>query len=163
MGLFDPQEAPAKRYFGTFYTLLGSQQVQSFLGVKSDSVSDNPVAQDHFPNLREFISWAIGTKKTPPVVNSRKQQELDAVLSSPSALQHFRLRRDLEAALLYTEFNAKEISAKLLTAAYGIEECLPKLFDVREDTGVLNAIKTLENAYEKLKRNTEQPQTAKSR
>jgi transposase-like protein len=162
-GLFDPQEAPAKRYFGTFYTLLGSQQVQNFLGVKSEPVTADPIERDNLPNLKEFIGWAIGTKKSPPIINSRKQQELDAVLSSPSALQHFRLRHDLEAALLYTEFNAKEISAKLLTSAYGIEECLPKLFDVREDSGVVTAIKALENAYEKLKRNTVEPQVTKSR
>jgi transposase-like protein len=163
VGLFDPQDAPAKRYFGTFYTLLGSQQVQNFLGVKSEPVTENPVEQNQLPNLKEFISWVIGTKKAPPLINSRRQKELDAVLSSPSALQHFRLRGDLDAALLYTEFNAKEISSKLLSSAYGIEECLPKLFDVREDPAVVNAIKALENAYEKLRRNTEEPQNAKPR
>jgi hypothetical protein len=163
VGSFDPQEAPAKRFFGTFYTLLGSQQVQSFLGVKPDPVTDSPVDKDHLDNLAEFIGWVIGTKKKPPVINSRKQKELDAVLSSPSALKHFRLRGNLEGALLYTEFNAKEISDKLLTSAYGIEECFPKLFEVREDPGVLNAIKALDKAYEGLKRNTEEPQNAKQR
>jgi hypothetical protein len=163
VGLFDPEEAPAKRYFGTFYTLLGSQQVQNFLGIRSEPITDVPVDKDHLANLGEFIGWAIGTKKKPPLVNSRKQQELDAVLSSPSALQHFRARGDIEASLLYTEFNAKEISAKLHTSAYGIEECLPKLFDVRSDSSVLSAIRDLDNAYAKLKRNTEDPQHSKSR
>jgi len=161
-GLFDPQEAPAKRYFGTFYTLLGSQEVQKFLGLKSDPVAENPVPKDKLPELAEFISWVIGTKKKVPVVNSRKQQELDAVLSSPSALRHFRSRRDLDAALLYTEFNAREISDKLLSAAYGIEECLPKLFDVRKDPNVVGAIGALDVAYQKMKRNTEEPQNAKA-
>jgi hypothetical protein len=162
-GKFDPKEAYAKRYFGTFYTLLGSQQVQSFLGLTSDPVTENPVPQSRLSNLEEFISWSIGTKKEPPVINSRKQKELAAVLSSPPALQYFRLRRDIDAAVLYTDYNAKEISEKLLTAAYGIEECLPKLFDVRQDTGVLRAIEALENAFKKLKRNTEETQTTKAR
>jgi hypothetical protein len=163
VGSFDPQEAPAKRFFGTFYTLLGSQQVQNFLGVKPEPVTDSPVDKEHLDNLGEFIGWVIGTKRKPPVVNSRKQKELDAVLSSPSALQHFRLRGNLDSALLYTEFNAKEISAKLFTSAYGIEECFPKLFEVREDPGVVNAIKALDKAYEGLKRNTEEPESAKQR
>jgi hypothetical protein len=160
-GKFEPKEAPAKRYFGTFYTLLGSQAVQDFLGLKSDPISLNPVPEDHLSRLQEFVSWSIGTKKDPPIVNSRKQQQLDAVLASASALQYFRLRRDIDAAVLYTDYNAKEISEKLLTAAYGIEECLPKLFDVRKDPKVVAAIKEVENAYKKLQRNTEEAQAVK--
>lgn len=118
---------------------------------------------DHLPQLEEFIGWSIGTKAVPPVVNSRKQQKLNAVLASPSALQHFRLRRDLDAALLYTEYNAKEISAKLLNAAYGIEECLPKLFDVRDDAAVVSAIETLNAAHKKLQINVAEPKAPKAR
>jgi hypothetical protein len=161
-GLFEPQDAPGKRYFGTFYTLLGSLEVQTFLGIRSEPVNENPVGKDDLPKLGEFIGWVIGTKKQPPIVNSRKQRELDAVLSSPSALRYFRSRRDLDAALLYTEFNAKEIQDKLLSSAYAIEECLPKLFDVRRDAGVVGAIEALDIAYQKLKRNTEEPQNAKA-
>lgn len=163
VGKFDSKEAPTKRYFGTFYTLLGSQEVQTFLCLKSDPITANPVPNDRLSQLQEFISWSIGTKKDPPVVNSRKQQQLDAVLSSPSALRHFRLRRDLDAALLYTEYNAKEISAKLLNAAYGIEECLPKLFDVRDDAGVVSAIEALDAAYKKLRINVAEPKIPKAR
>jgi hypothetical protein len=162
-GKFDPKEAYAKRYFGTFYTLLGSEQVQTFLALVSDPISTTPVPADHLPQLSEFIGWSIGTKAVPPIINSRKQQRLNAVLSSPSALQHFRLRRDLDAALLYTEYNAKEISAKLLNAAYGIEECLPKLFDVREDPGVISAIESLDAAYQKIQINVPKPKGPKAR
>jgi len=162
-GKFDPKEAYAKRYFGTFYTLLGSEQVQNFLALVSDPITPNPVPADHLPQLEEFIGWSIGTRAAPPVINSRKQQKLNDVLSSPSALQHFRLRRDLDAALLYTEYNAKEISAKLLNAAYGIEECLPKLFDVRDDVAVRSAIEALDAAYEKLEINVAEPKVPKAR
>ncbi len=162
-GKFEPKEAYAKRYFGTFYTLLGSQEVQTFLGLQSDPITSAPVPSDHLGQLEEFIRWCIGTKKDPPVVNSRKQQQLDAVLSSPSALRHFRLRHDLDAALLYTEYNAKEISAKLLNAAYGIEECLPKLFDVRNDAAVVSAIESLDAAYKKLQINVAKSETSKTR
>lgn len=160
---FDPKEAYAKRYFGTFYTLLGSEQVQRFLGLVSDPITANPVPADHLAELEEFIGWSIGTKKVPPAVNSRKQQKLDAVLSSPKALQYFRHRRDLDTALLYTEYNAKEISVKLLNAAYGIEECLPKLFDVRADAAVVSAIETLDAAYKKLQINVAEPKAPKTR
>ena len=162
-GKFDPKEAYAKRFFGTFYTLLGSEQVQVFLGLISDPITITPVPASHLQELEEFIGWSIGTRKNPPIVNSRKQKELSAVLSSPKALEYFRQRRDLDAALLYTEYNAKEISLKLLNAAYGIEECLPKLFDVRADAAVLEAIKTLDVAYEKLQINVAQPKTPKTR
>lgn len=156
-GLFSPNEAYSKRYFGAFYTLLGSQQVQNFLDLKTDPITQAPVPKGHLASLGEFVNWSIGTKKIPPVINSRAQQRFDAVLSSPSALQHFRLKRDLESALLYTEFNAREIAEKLLTAAWGIEECLPKLFDVREDSKVISAVETLDKAYHKLKLNTQEP------
>jgi hypothetical protein len=162
-GKFDPKEAYAKRYFGAFYTLLGSQEVKAFLGLISDPLTTHPVPNDHIPQLAEFIGWSIGTRKDPPVVNSRKQQKLDAVLSSKSALQHFRLRHDLDAALLYTEYNAPEISSKLLNAAYGIEECLPKLFDVRADAAVVAAIETLDAAYRKLQINAAELKTLKAR
>ena len=152
-GEFDPKETYAKRYFGTFYTLLDGEPVQSFLGLVSDPITKDPVPNDHLKELKELVAWTIGRKTSPPVVNSRKQKELNAVLSSPSALKHFRLRRDLDAALLYTEYNAKEISSKLLNAAYGIEECLPKLHDVRDDPEVLAAIENIDAAYEKLKIN----------
>ncbi len=162
-GKFDPKDAYAKRFFGTFYTLLGSEQVQTFLALVSDPITLTPVPTDHLPQLEEFIGWSIGTKAAPPVFNSRKQKELSAVLSSPSALRHFRLRRDLDAALLYTEYNAKEISAKLLNAAYGIEECLPKLFDVRDDVAVRSAIESLDAAYKKLEINVAEPKAPKAR
>jgi hypothetical protein len=151
---FSPDEAYSKRYFGAFYTLLGSQEVQRFLGLRSDPLTTSPVPPDRAEQLREFISWTIGTKKVPPVVNSRSQQRLDAVLASPSALQYFRTKKNIDGALLYTEANSGQIAEKLLTAAYTIEECLPKVFDVRDDPKIVSAISNLDRAFEKLKLNT---------
>jgi len=154
VGRFDPADAPSKRYFGTFYTLLGSREVQRFLALSSEQLTDAPVPQDHLEELGEFINWTIGTKKSPPFVNSRSQQKLDAVLASPNGLQHFRNKKNLDAALLYTEYNSGEITAKLLSAAYTIEECLTKIFDVKDDARVIAAIESLEGAMEKLRVNT---------
>jgi hypothetical protein len=154
IGAFDPSKAATKRYFGTFYTLLGSQEVQKFLALESEQLTDAPVPNDHLGELGEFVSWTIGTKKLPPLVNSRAQQKLDAVLSSPGGLQHFRSKRNLDAALLYTEYNAGEISEKLLGAAFTIEECLTKIFDVKDDPKIVSAIDALDRAVEKLKLNT---------
>ncbi len=161
-GKFTPEEAYAKRYFGTFYTLLGSQEVQSFLSLTAGFLSATPVPEDHLDQLGEFIGWVIGTKKSPPVINSRSQQEFDAVLASPSALQYFRSKRNLEGALLYTEYNSGQIAEKLMTAAYTIEECLQKVFDVKDDPKVRSAIGSLDRAVAKLKLNTDdQPAPAK--
>jgi hypothetical protein len=105
-------------------------------------------------NLSEFIGWTIGTKEAPPVINSRKQKEFAAVLSSPRALAYFRSKRNLDQALIYTEFASGEIAAKLELAAYNIEECLPKLLDVKDLPQVQAAIADLDNAYRKLKHNS---------
>jgi hypothetical protein len=157
-GKFDPQDTYAKRYFGTFYTLLGSQEVQKFLSLSPGTISATPVPLDHLGELGDFIAWVIGTKKSAPVVNSRDQQEFDAILSSPSALQYFRSKKNIEGALLYTEFNSGQIAQKLMEAAYTIEQCLPKVFDVKDDEKVKSAILNLERAMEKLLVNTrEQP------
>lgn len=161
-GKFNPDEAYARRYFGTFYTLLGSQEVQKFLSLKPSALSDTPVPDDHLDNLGEFIGWVIGTKKSPPVINSRSQQEFDAVLASPGALQYFRSKKNLDGALLYTEYNSGQIAEKLMTAAYTIEECLQKVNDVKDDPKVRSAILSLDRAFTKLKLNTdEQPAGAK--
>lgn len=161
-GKFKPDEAYAKRYFGTFYTLLGSSAVQDFLGLETGAALTNtPVPEEHLNELAEFIGWVIGTKKSPPILNSRSQHQFDAVLASPSALRYFRSKRNLEGALLYTEFNAGEIAEKLLAAAYTIEECLPKVFDVKEDPKVISAIENLDRAFEKLKLNTSRRRAAK--
>lgn len=157
VGKFDPTKAPGRRYFGTFYTLLGSQEVQKFLALTTDQLTELPVPSDHLEELGEFVAWTIGTKKAPPIVNSRAQQKLDAVLSSPSGLQHFRNKKNLDAALLYTEYNSGEIAEKLLGAAYTIEECLTKIFDVKDDPKVISAIETLYRAIDKLKLNTADP------
>jgi hypothetical protein len=154
IGVFDPAKAPTKRYFGTFYTLLGSQEVQKFLALEPSTLSESPVPTDHFGQLGEFVNWTIGTKKSPPTVNSRLQQKLDAVLSSPSGLQHFRSKGNIDAALLYTEYNAGEISEKLLGAAFTIEECLVRIFDVKDDSKIISAVETLDRAVTKLKVNT---------
>jgi hypothetical protein len=151
---FNPREAYSKRYFGTFYTLLGSQEVQRYLDLKNDPLTAAPVPVERKEHLREFIGWTIGTKNAPPIVNSRAQQKLDAVLSSPSALQYFRAKRNIDGALLYTDANSGQIAEKLLTAAYTIEECLPKVFDVKDDPNVISAITNLHRAFEKLKLNT---------
>ena len=81
-------------------------------------------------------------------------------MSSPQALQHFRLKGDLSASLLYTEYNADEIADKLRQASYSIEDCLTKLFDVRENPNVLAAVEELERAYRKVRLNMRPDQTA---
>jgi hypothetical protein len=163
-GRFDPEKAYQKRYFGTFYTLLGSQQIQEFLALKSGAVAKTPVPPDHLDRLTEFIGWVVGTKEIPPILNSRSQQKFDFVLASPSALQYFRAKRNLEGALLYTEFNSGQIAEKLLNAAYTIEECLPKIFDVKDDPKVISAVENLDRAFQKLKINTaNQAPTARRR
>jgi hypothetical protein len=81
-GIFDPKSAPTRRYFGTFYTLLGSEQVQNFLDLQADPISANPVPKTKKTNLSEFLSWVIGTKKDPPVINSRMQKQIGEVLSA---------------------------------------------------------------------------------
>jgi len=82
--------------------------------------------------------------------------------ASPSALRYFRAKKNLEGALLYTEFNSGEIAEKLLTAAYTIEECLPKIFDVKNDPKVISAIENLDRAFEKLKINTAEQASKKT-
>lgn len=150
---FDPKASPTKRYFGTFYTLLGSEQVQEFLDLQSDPITTDPVPPGKRGNLMEFIGWVVGTKKDPPIINSRMQKQLGEVLASPKALQHFRVKKDVNSALLYTEFKATEIATKLRSAAYGIEDCLVSLFDVRGEPAVREAFEELENAYKKAKLN----------
>jgi hypothetical protein len=124
------------------------------LDLKADPLTENPVPQDRMGQLREFVAWTIGTKRLPPLVNSRAQQKLDAVLSSPGALQYFRAKKNIDGALLYTEASSGEIAEKLLTAAYTIEECLPKVNDVKDDPKVISAITNLDRAFDKLKLNT---------
>jgi hypothetical protein len=149
--VFDPQAAPSKGYFGTFYTLLGGEQAQTYLGIKDVPLTEQLVPGDHVPHLAEFLDWTIGTRRKSAAVNSRQQKQFEQILSSPRALKHFRLRGDIESSLLYTEYNAEEISAKLQKAAYSVEECLTKLFDVREDERVKSAFDDLEGAYDKAK------------
>ena len=151
--LFDPDLAPAKGYFGTFYTLLGGKQAQEFLHLQDDPLTDSPVPDDHLNALAEFINWTIGTREKPAIVNSRKQKPFEQVLASPKALEHFRVKGDLEASLLYTEYNAEEIAAKFRSATYTVEDCLTKLFDVRENETVKNAFSAFEGAYRKAKLN----------
>jgi hypothetical protein len=152
-GLFDPNRAYSRRYFGTYYTLLGSEDVRTFLELK-EGISNKPVPTDKLANLAEFISWTVGTKDAPPVANSRQQKELAAVLSSPKALAYFRTKKNLDQALIYTEYNSGEIASKLQLAAYSIEDCLPKLLDVKDQPQVQLAIADLDNAYRKLKHNS---------
>lgn len=151
--IFDPQTAPSKGYFGTFYTLLGGQQAQRFLGLNDDPLTEAPIPDDHLKQAEEFIKWTIGSKESPAAVNSRQQKEFEQVLASPKALQHFRVKGDLAASLLYTEYNAEEISAKFQEAAYSIEDCLTKLYDVRENVRVKDAFSELEKAFKKAKLN----------
>ena len=152
-GLFDPTKAPTKRYFGTFYTLLGGAAAKEFLQLKDDPITEAPVAEQDFEALGEFIKWTIGTAEAAPAVNSRKQPQFERVLSSPSALQYFRVKGDLEDALLYTEYNADEVASKLELATYSVEECLPKLNDVRERKNVIDAFSAFERAYKKARLN----------
>jgi len=109
------------------------------------------IPEQKYDALREFISWTIGTKNQPSLVNSRQQKEFEQVLSSETALQHFRLRKDLAGSLLYTEFNAEQISERLHRAQYLINDCLINLLDVREDTRVSSAFDSLEKSYQKAK------------
>lgn len=158
--MFDPDLAPAKGYFGTFYTLLGGKQAQEFLHLQDDPLTDSPVPEDHLDALGEFINWTIGTRNKPAIVNSRKQKPFEQVLGSPKALEHFRVKGDLEASLLHTEYNAEEIAAKFRTATYTVEDCLTKLFDVRENATVKDAFSAFEGAYRKAKLNMRGEQEA---
>jgi hypothetical protein len=145
---FDPEQAPSKGYFGTFYTLLGGKQAQAFLGLQ-DEMTKPLIPEQKTGALQDFVAWTIGTKTQPALVNSRQQKEFEQVLASEPALQHFRLRKDLSGSLLYTAFNAEQISERLLKAQYLINDCLVNLLDVREDSRVINAFDALEKSYQK--------------
>lgn len=151
--LFEPSAVPTKRYFGTFYTLLGGQEAQQFLDLRDDPITLTPIPEDHLTELGEFIKWTIGNREVRRSVNSRQQEKFERVLASPSALQHFRVRGDLDGSLLYTEYKAEEVAEKLRLAAYSVEDCLPKLFDVRENTLVIEAFSEFEGAYKKARLN----------
>lgn len=151
--IFDPTAVPTKGYFGTFYTLLGGQQAQKFLDLTDSNLTQDPVPETHLKQLAEFVQWTIGTRDTSAVVNSRQQRKFEQILASPKALTYFRVKRDIEPALLYTEYNSEEIAAKFREAAYSIEDCLTKLFDVRETASVKEAFAELEKAFRKAKLN----------
>jgi len=152
-GVFDPDAVPAKGYFGTFYTLLGGQQAQKFLDLRDDPLGENPVPDERIKELGDFIKWTIGTKDNPASVNSRQQKQFEQVLASSKALQYFRVKGDLAASLLYTEYNAEEIAAKFREAAYSIEDTLTKLFDVHDSSIVKDAFTELERAFKKARLN----------
>lgn len=154
--LFDADLTPSRGYFGTFYTLLGGLQARNFLSLQDDPISENPIPEDHLEELGEFVKWTIGIKDDPAKVNSRQQKQFEQVLSSPRALKHFRVKGDLTASLLYTEYNAEEIASKFREAAYSIEDCLTKLFDVKANENVKEAFSELEGAYRKAKVNMKQ-------
>jgi len=152
-GKFEASEAPSKRFFGTFYTLLGGSAAREFLSLQDDPITVTPVRVDHIDQLGEFVEWTIGNKKEPPRINSRDQAKFERVLSSPKALDYFKVKRDLEGALLYTEYTAGEVAGKLREATYSIDECLPRLYDVREDSTVREAFTSFEQAYKKARLN----------
>ncbi len=152
-GDFDPQTAPSRGYFGTFYTLLGGEEAGRFLGLDRAVLGPNPVPVEHLANLAEFVQSTVGTKTVQPKVNSRQQKKLEQVLASPGALEYFRSKGNLDAALLYTEYNAEEISKKLQEAAYSLEDCLRKLADVRDNPAVKSAFAELEGAFRKVRLN----------
>jgi ParB-like nuclease domain len=157
--LFQPLAVPTKRYFGTFYTLLGGHEAQQFLNLQDDPITETPVPEDRLTELGEFVKWTIGTKDVRRAVNSRQQEKFERVLGSAPALQHFRLKGDLEGSLLYTEYKADEVAEKLRLAAYSVEDCLPKLFDVRENAIVMEAFSEFEGAYKKARLNMKGDQT----
>jgi hypothetical protein len=152
-GLFDPANISTKRYFGTFYTLLGGQEAQKFLRLRDDPIIDKPVPKDYLKQLSDFVKWTIGGKGVDRQVNSRQQAKFEQVLASPAALKHFRSRGDLEGSLLYTEYNADEVANKLQEATYSVEDCLPKLFDVRKNRSVKQAFSEFQRAYTKAELN----------
>lgn len=158
-GYFDPANTTVKGYFGTFYTLLGGSQAREFLQLRTDEIAENPVPKDHLKDLSEFINWTIGTKEKPASINSRDQKEFEQILASPRALEHFRVKGDLEASLLYTEYNAEQITKVLREAAYSVEACLVQLFDVRQNEKVRDAFAELERAYRKARLNMKADQS----
>ncbi len=151
-GIFDPQDAPSKGYFGTFYTLLGGKHAKDFLNLPKE-VTVDPIPLANLTQLGEFLGWTVGTTKSGPKVNSRDQEDFEAVLASPNALEHFRARGDVESSLLYTEYSAEEIATKLQKCAYEIDDCVKKLFDVRNDEHVQRSFKALSGAFEKARHN----------
>lgn len=148
-GKFDPSLVPSKRYFGTFYTLLGGAAVKEFLDIRDDPISDTPVPPDRIEQLGDFVSWTIGSKAKAPIVNSRDQTKFEQVLESPKALDYFKVKGDLEGALFYTEFTVGEVAGKLREATYTVDDCIPRLYDVREDATVKEAFASFEQTYKK--------------
>lgn len=141
--------------FGTFYTLLGGDQVKTFIGLKSGEVEDNPVR--NAAEFQEFLNWTIGTPDHPPVVGSRQQKQLEMVLANQGAQDYFRADQDLTAALQYTEFKSTEVAARLRAAAFDIEKTLPVLNDVKNVPEVQSAYQAIRRALDKVRINLELP------
>lgn len=148
--VFDPKKAFRKRYFGTFYTFLSSSVIQNYLGLSLDNIEgERLVKEDKMPRLENLLSWTIGTEDSPPFINSRDQTKLEEVLQSPNALNFLIEKRNLNAALLYTEFNAGQVAANLKSASYTIDLSLSMLFDTASHSGVQEAFEMLTRSYQK--------------
>lgn len=150
---FDFSEVPSKRYFGTFYTLLGGAAAKEFLSLRDDPISATPVPIERIEKLGEFVTWTIGNKARSAIVNSRDQAKFEQVLGSPKALDYFKVKGDLEGALFYTEYTAGEVAGKLREATYTVDDCIPRLYDVRDDPTVKEAFASFEQTYRKARLN----------
>jgi hypothetical protein len=143
---YDPELAGTRRFFGTFYTILGSAEVQRFLGIVSDPLPERPVPDDHEHQLGLLVNWVVGSVEEPPIVNSRSQKKLEKILSSPAAVDHLEEYRDLNAALYQTDYGPEEVAANLLRAARIVESATEQLPEVKDSPGVQEALDELVDA-----------------
>lgn len=154
--LLTEEQLRADINFGTFYTLLGGEQVRAFIGLKAGEIVDNPVG--NAAEFKEFLAWTIGTEDTLPKINSRQQKQLETVLANPDAKSYFRAEQDIRAALQYTGFRSDEVAGRLRASAYDVERTLPVLNDVKDAPAVIAGYQALRNAVRKVRINLELPE-----
>ncbi|HEX8444596.1 MAG TPA: hypothetical protein VF631_13215 [Allosphingosinicella sp.] len=139
----DPEEwQEVEEKFSVLFLSLRSAGVRHFLGIDLRNLNEgthDPIPESHRGNVREYIAWLFGTKKSGPLVkDSRHVDRFGEILAEPKAVEYLRSQDEpqLEYAYAYTKASVDLVAEPLKEAARSIRLAL-RAIPGREDDEIL--------------------------
>ena len=140
----DDREKGRQFAFSHLYTALTRPGYRQYLGLaelnKDHEPQENPVAQDHLPQLRQIMLWLYGSDsdKVPAIIRSQNPhiKQLGEVLERPKACRIVVESGDLARAYLEVDTPLRQFERRIVEAHGALEESLKKAsaFDGRDAT-----------------------------
>lgn len=134
----------AEDSFGVLRRSLSDPRIRDYIGLeldKSEKELQKPVPRSRADKVKEFFTWAFGSKEVEAVLpDSRQLKKLGTVMANARAVEVLKSSGDLDYAFEISGGEERKLLENLNAASYNLDQALPLSIRHRKSKDVLIAL-----------------------